>query len=172
MCHRCSNEQEHLDIRRFTYVPSPGGSGEGSSREVPKEQEGINPKDLIGTKKPDLTLLPYDALIGIAKCMQDGAVKYGPFNWREKGKKVTTRTYVAAAIRHLFSYLARQDNCSDSGNNHVDAAIAGLMVLRDAQANNNCVDDRLAAGVFPDQVDEMLNNCKECVDDYNRSEEK
>jgi hypothetical protein len=124
-----------------------------------------NPKDKVGALKPDLTLLPYDALIGVAQCMENGAKKYGPFNWREEGKEVGTVTYLGAALRHIFSYLGGEDNASDSNLNHIDHAISGLMVLRDAQINDNAVDDRKALGKFGYLVDEYTIKRNAAKDD-------
>jgi len=61
---------------------------------------GTNPKDLIGTKKPPLGLVPTAGIIHEAMAMKDGAKKYGPYNWRENGKAVRYTVYHNAALRH------------------------------------------------------------------------
>lgn len=122
--------------------------------------QGINPKDLIGAKKVDLSLLPTGGVILAADCMADGAKKYGPFNWREVGKPVQYMTYLSAAMRHLVAYIDGEDNAKDSGKHHVAHAIAGLMVLLDAQCCNNAIDNRPNLGPAATLFDK-LNNHKE-----------
>ena len=46
-------------------------------------QDNSNPKDLIGSKKVNLHLIPPTANILEAKVMELGANKYGAFNWRD-----------------------------------------------------------------------------------------
>lgn len=122
-----------------------------------KTKEGINPKDLIGAKKPDFSKIPWSAMVGVAQCMGNGATKYGPFNWRTEGQKVGCMTYLSASIRHIVAYLDGEDNASDSGMNHLDHAISGLLVFRDAQLCGNYVDDRPTKGVSGQLIDEYYN---------------
>lgn len=117
------------------------------------EPEGINPKDLIGAKKVDLSLVPSAGIIGMARCMMNGAKKYGPYNWREEGKPVQTMTYLSAAMRHLLAYIDGEDKAQDSGENHLDHIMAGLAVLRDAQACGNCIDNRPIKGAAARLID-------------------
>lgn len=62
-----------------------------------------NPKTAMGAMKPDLSVVPPIALLHLATAMMNGATKYGAFNYRQD--KVSSRVYVAAALRHLLSYL-------------------------------------------------------------------
>lgn len=103
-----------------------------------------NPKDLIGSRKPDLSLIPPSALVLDALVMADGARKYGPYNWREK--PVRARCYVAAALRHLLAYLDGEDNATDSGLSHLAHARAGIGILIDAIETGNVIDDRPLPG--------------------------
>lgn len=129
-------------------------AGGGGFAEYDTLQSGINPKDLIGAKKPDLSLIPTTAMVYMAKCMTNGAAKYGPFNWREEGKPVQTRTYVAAAMRHLIAYLDGEDNAKDSGLPHLGHAMAGIAVLVDAIECGNSVDNRPNPGPAPRLIDD------------------
>ena len=45
--------------------------------------DNTNPKDLIGQTKPGLRSIPPVALLEEGVIMQDGADKYGPFNWQD-----------------------------------------------------------------------------------------
>ena len=44
----------------------------------------LNPKDLLGASKPQLHLVPPALTIWVAKAMENGAMKFGPYNWRDK----------------------------------------------------------------------------------------
>lgn len=105
---------------------------------------GTNPKDALGVKKPPLHLVPATALIAEAQVMRLGAKKYGPYNWR--GAKVRATVYVAAALRHLLSYLDGEDIDPESGESHLAHARACEGIVIDALATGNLVDDRPPAG--------------------------
>ena len=108
---------------------------------VPK---GVNPKDLVGAKKPDLSLVPPAGLLYEAQGMMDGARKYGPYNWREN--PVQLRVYVAAAMRHLMQYLDGEDFDPVSGVHHLGHARCCLGILADARETGNLQDDRPLPG--------------------------
>lgn len=105
---------------------------------------GTNPKDLLGIKKVQINLVPPSSIIYQAQAMEDGAVKYGPFNWRKN--KVKTTIYVAAAMRHLMAFADGEENAPDSGKPHLGHALACLGILVDAKETGNLVDDRPTAG--------------------------
>lgn len=106
----------------------------------------MNPKDQIGSKKVSLHLLPTAGLIHEARAMENGAAKYGPFNWREEGKKVHATVYVAACQRHLMAWLDGEEIAEDSGIHHLGHAKACLGILLDALECKNMVDDRPTPG--------------------------
>jgi hypothetical protein len=106
--------------------------------------KGTNPKDLIGATKPNLFLVPPVAKIHMAAAMSDGAVKYGPYNWR--GNKVQASIYLAAAERHMAAWLDGEQNAKDSGVHHLGHAMACLGIVLDAEETGNLVDDRPVAG--------------------------
>lgn len=110
--------------------------------ENPTQTKSSNPKDLLaaGEARVPLDLIPGPALVHLALAMRDGAVKYGPYNWREEG--VGARTYVAAARRHILAWLDGEENAQDSKRHHLAHAMACLAILLDAQAVGNLVDDR------------------------------
>ena len=118
--------------------------------------DGINPKDKIGSKKVDLSLIPTSALVEVARCMENGAKKYGPFNWRNPDQKVQYMTYISANIRHALSFLDGENYASDSGLSHLAHACAGLMVLIDAINCGNVIDNRPIAGVTGKLLDEYI----------------
>jgi hypothetical protein len=134
-------------------VPSPpsnlGAAGPFRVVSVPEEtsrlqERGPNPKDLIGVTKVPLSLVPASSLIYEALAFQDGARKYGPFNWRDN--KVVASIYVDACLRHIFSWQDGEELSSDAKIPHLGHAKACLGILIDALETGNLVDDRPTAG--------------------------
>ncbi len=117
-----------------------------------KKPEGLNPKDLVGIKKPNLALVPSSAIIAMALALQNGAEKYGAFNWREKGMPVQYMTYLSADLRHTYEFIDGEDVARDSLLNHLAHKMAGIAVLYDAIAVGNAVDDRPTKGVAADLI--------------------
>lgn len=105
---------------------------------------GINPKDALGAQKPDPSVVPPCAELHLATAMMDGAVKYGPFNWRDN--PVQARIYYAAARRHLAQWLDGEDFDPTSEVHHLGHAMACCAILLDAYEQGNLVDDRPVAG--------------------------
>lgn len=99
-----------------------------------------NPKDACGIRKVPLSCVPLPVLLELGCAMLEGAVKYGRHNYRAIG--VRASVYFDAAIRHLFAYWEGQDLDPDSGMPHIVKAMACLAVLRDAQIQGKCTDDR------------------------------
>lgn len=125
---------------------------------LPELRKGLgldttNPKDAFGLQKTPLHLIPGPALVEEANVMGNGAWKYGPYNWREKHVRATV--YVAAALRHLHSYLdgADYDAAAEEPNkageeppypivHHLGAVRACCGILLDALASGTLIDDR------------------------------
>lgn len=76
--------------------------------------------------------------------MEDGAVKYGPYNWRQN--KVICSIYIDAAMRHLQQFMDGEECASDSKKPHLGHALACLGIIVDAKETGNLVDDRPTAG--------------------------
>jgi hypothetical protein len=125
------------------------------------DEKPNNPKDKMGALKLDPTLIPVTALIGVMECMANGAEKYGPYNWRNPDKKVGVKGYLAGGMRHILSYLDGEECAPDSIFHHIDHAISGLLVLRDAQRNGFAIDDRPAKGRFGELIEEDFQEAKE-----------
>lgn len=113
---------------------------------MPKKPKGLNPKDKVGAKKPNLSLVPSSAVIGMALAFQNGAEKYGPFNWREHGKPVQYMTYLSADLRHTYEFIDGENVARDSLLSHLAHKMAGIAVLYDAIECGNSVDDRPIKG--------------------------
>lgn len=99
-----------------------------------------DPKQGAGDKKVPFAALPFAVLCEDAVAHGEGALKYGRHNWRES--RVLASTYYAAALRHLFAYIEGEDIDPESGVHHLVKCRASLGVLRDAQIQGTCIDDR------------------------------
>ena len=103
-----------------------------------------NPKDLVGIKKVQLGLLPAAGKIYGALAMEDGSIKYGPYNWRSN--KVLMTVYLDAIERHLLALRDGENDAADSGKPHLGHIIACASILADAIEGGHLIDDRPAPG--------------------------
>ena len=78
-----------------------------------------------GSGKPNLTLLPFDALGEVAAVFQIGVDKYGANNWMEENNG--GGDHVAAALRHLGKHCDGEV-LDESGKTHLDHAAARLLM--------------------------------------------
>jgi Domain of unknown function (DUF5664) len=60
----------------------------------------VKPGLKLDQGKPDLTLLPYKALVRVTRVMEFGCKKYARDNWRLV--EDARRRYIGAGMRHLF----------------------------------------------------------------------
>ena len=100
-----------------------------------------DPKGPQGAAKVPFAAVPWAVVAEAAVGMGEGATKYGAHNWRESGG-VEAMTYAAGAFRHLVAFVLGEDTDAASGLPHVVKAISSLMVMRDAQINGVCIDNR------------------------------
>lgn len=117
------------NVRRCPACNSRPGSGGG------------DPKGPQGAAKVPFAAVPWAVIAEAAVGMGEGATKYGAHNWRTSGG-VEAMTYIAGAMRHLVAYATGEDVDAASGLPHVVKAVSSLMVLRDAQINGVCLDNR------------------------------
>lgn len=73
--------------------------------------------------KPDYTYISKELMDEVALVRAFGAKKYAKHNWK-KGFKVTRS--LAAALRHIFAFLAGETNDPESGLSHLAHAVCGL----------------------------------------------
>jgi len=104
------------------------------------ETKPTNPKDAIGAKKLPLHLCPPAGNIEWCLAQLDGALKYGPYNWREAGVRVSI--YADAIERHLKAYMEGEDRAPDSEVHHLGHVMACCAIILDSRAQGNLVDDR------------------------------
>ena len=113
---------------------------EWTSYDYAEGTKDTNPKDACGTKKAPMSTVSGPVIAEVGVAMLEGARKYGRHNYRDS--KVRASVYYDAAMRHLMAYYEGQDIDPDSGISHITKAIAGLVVLRDAEIQGQLVDDR------------------------------
>jgi hypothetical protein len=101
----------------------------------------VNPKDLIGAKKAPLALVPPALLIETSRAMDNGAKKYGPYNWRS-GAPVKMSVYCEAILRHVLALLDGEDSSLDSGVRHEAHIAACCAIILDARELGQLKDDR------------------------------
>lgn len=117
-----------------------------------------NPKDAVGSKKARwFSYVPLRVMAWVGLALLEGSRKYGRHNYREAG--VRASVYVDACVNgHLQKWWEGEDidpdTCEldgegkpilETGLNHIDKAIASLIVLRDGMLQGNWVDDRAPA---------------------------
>lgn len=110
----------------------------------------MNPKDLVGAKKAPMDLVPPAGAIMSAPAHQNGADKYGAFNWRKN--PVQMMTYLAAMRRHMDALIDGQDFAEDTGIHHLSHILAGGNILADAMGLGNLIDNRPPKGPAADML--------------------
>lgn len=126
---------------------------------ISKHYPDNNPKTLIGSKKVPLHLVPPSAKHYLALALEDGANKYGPYNYREF--PISISTYKSAAERHLDAFWDGEDLAPDSKIHHLAHAMACCALMLDALSIDKLVDDRPIAGASPKLQIEYYNQRKE-----------
>lgn len=112
-----------------------------------------NPKDIIGSKKVNMTLFPPSAVIAGARNMMDGAKKYGPYNWRKTNVRMSV--YLDATLRHLYSLFDGEDLTRDSKVSHLTCILCNMAILIDADLNGGLIDDRPTKGHASDLLEQL-----------------
>lgn len=85
-------------------------------------------------------LVPWHLMEDVVRVIEHGAAKYGEWNWHTD--KIKCSTYVGSTLRHFLAWTKGEDMDPDSGYHHLTHAIAGLLIVLDALANNTLIDDR------------------------------
>jgi len=120
----------------------------------------VDPKQSQATKKMQFDAIPISLLLHAQPGNQNGADKYGVYNWLTLADgAMSMSTYLNALQRHLLLFRAGQDVTSDTGIHNLDSMISGLAVLRDAMLFNKVNDDRVK--LSPEQItilESKINN--------------
>lgn len=128
-----------------------------------------NPKDLIGSKKPPIELIPEAGNFETSLAFLEGALKYGRFNWRKSG--VRASIYKAALLRHLAKWWNGSDRDPLTRVKHLANARACIDILFDAEWSNKLVDDRpIRQPDIEKRIDELtdiVKHLQELFKDHN-----
>jgi hypothetical protein len=121
--------------------------------EAPLGYPDDNPKTQFGLKKVPMHLVPPIAVAQMALAFQNGASKYGPFNWREK--TISSTVYYGAAMRHLMAWFDGEDVAPDSGVHHLAHAMACCAMVMDGAHAGKLNDNRPPPGGLPKMLEEF-----------------
>lgn len=105
-----------------------------------KDLPDRNVKTAAAANKPKTSAVPPIAIMALGSAMQNGADKYGKFNWR--GTEVTASVFYDAMMRHLAAWYSGENFAPDSGVHHLAHLMAGAAIVLDAEHNKVFIDDR------------------------------
>lgn len=66
-----------------------------------------NPKTAVGRLKPSLRAIPPAAIVSLGLAMEEGEIKYGLANWRDRS--ISASVYYEAMMRHLLAWWDGED---------------------------------------------------------------
>ena len=109
-----------------------------------------NPKDIAGSRKPPLHLVPPVANLYEAAVLQYGATSHpsgprGEFNWRT-GPKISLCQYISAIERHVAALKDGEWDDKSSGLPHLAHIRATTGIILDADSLEQLNDDLPAPG--------------------------
>lgn len=100
----------------------------------------VNPKDLIGSAKLPLALVPPELQVYAAIGLAEGAAKYGANNFLVS--PVLASIYVEALQRHLLKWLLGEQCDPATGVPHLASVAANVAILIAASEADTLIDDR------------------------------
>lgn len=132
------------------------------------ETKPSNPKDIIGSDKLPLSLVP-----GTSKAYQalghlEGMLKYGLVNWRECG--VRTSIYLDALERHYEKFKNGEWADPVTRVPHLGSMLACIGIIVDAYESGKLIDDRPKQAPVSRLIDEcgdIVKHLKELHKDKN-----
>lgn len=104
-------------------------------------------------KKPNLALIPIEAIWALGESLSYGAKKYGDDNYRE-GLRV--RRQLSAALRHIYQALEQEDIDKESGCLHLGNALASISMAIYTIKHNPDFDDRYFIKKEREQIEAVL----------------
>lgn len=115
------------------------------------ETKPSNPKDAIGMTKLPVHLVP-DSLIAFASlAFLEGALKYGKYNWRVAGVRMSI--YLDAFERHRMKFTNGEWADPQTGVPHLASMIACLGIILDAKVCDKLTDDRPPRAPMGEMID-------------------
>lgn len=133
------------------------------------ETKPSNPKDMIGSKKLPMHLVPDAINIYAAMGFLEGALKYGKFNWRVAGVRMSI--YLDAIERHLSKFRSGEWADPVTKVPHMASVLCCVGIILDAHMSGKLTDDRAPAqsllSSFIDEQDKLVVHLKELFKDHN-----
>jgi len=114
------------------------------------ERKPTNPKDAIGSDKLPLDLVPSVLQIYAALAFLEGALKYGRYNWRVAGVRMSI--YLAALERHFVKFKDGEWADEKTGVPHLSSMLACIGIILDAKMCGKLTDDRPPKAPTADQI--------------------
>ncbi len=112
--------QTHFCKQHSTTFPSLGATCPECSPQKEESSKGIK----HDSQKPPMDLLPYEALVEIAKVLHAGEIKYGTANWT---KGIEMRRLISASLRHIGQFNSGEDYDDETNTIHLANAACNLM---------------------------------------------
>ncbi len=126
------------------------------SSKVMSDSKPTNPKDLIGSNKLPLSLVPETSRAYQALGHLEGHLKYGLVNWREMG--VRASVYLDALERHIGKWKNGEWADPVTKVPHLGNALACLGIIVDAYECGKLIDDRPKQAPVAEMIDRMSEN--------------
>lgn len=150
--------QEAYDATQYRIGGVSGRQQASANLPVPTPEgyvgaKDTNPKTQFGATKPALFLVPSVAILHCAMSMEDGAKKYGAYNWRKD--PVSLSTYISGAMRHLQCFLDGEETARDTGVSNLGSVMANCAIMLDAMSCGTAIDDRPLPGKAGEIQDEL-----------------
>lgn len=154
-CRECTDTDDYRDLTVTTFADM--------DLILNPKLPPVNPKQIYGDKKPNLSLLPLTAQLAQWEAQMDGALKYGRENWREN--PVEIMTYVDAARRHLALFEHGEQYARDTTVHNLGAVMACCAIIIDSMAHGTAVDNRnhskVACDLLHTRGEEMVKVLKD-----------
>jgi hypothetical protein len=129
----------------------------GTTSFVPTEiVKDTNPKDLIGSNKVPLSIVPGTTKTYLAIGHLEGHQKYGYFNWRHAGVRLSV--YLDALERHIEKLKGGEWVDPLTNIPHIANAITCISIIIDAKECGKLVDDRPKGAPVAEVIDRMSEN--------------
>lgn len=112
-----------------------------------------NPKDIVGSNKVPLALVPGSTMAYLAAGHTEGDLKYGRVNWREAG--VRTMIYLDACMRHLMKFKEGEWADPETTVPHLANALCCISIIVDAHHSGKLIDDRPKSAPVGEAMEEM-----------------
>lgn len=125
----------------------------GLSEAFPIDSKPSNPKDVVGSDKLPIHLVPSTAIACESLSFLEGALKYGKYNYRAVGVRMSI--YLDAMARHLAKLQNGEWEDPETGVPHLASIRACAGIIIDADVCGKLTDDRPPRAPVADFIDTL-----------------